>query len=150
MGLILLSYKFADAESAFTHTLNQIRYYVNCGLVVLVCAAAFLIAPKRLFAIIAFFSTVALQFLFSQYLFPEMNYFVRAMWVIIIGFILIFMTAGYRMDKEKKHTGLGEETILHLSRFRRINDIFVFASPQIMWAGIGLIASLVLLHIVFH
>jgi SSS family solute:Na+ symporter len=151
MGLILLSYKFADAESAFTHTLNQIRYYVNCGLVVLVCAAAFLIAPKRLLAVVAFFSTVILQFAFSLYFFPDMNYFIRAMWVIIIGFMIIAIPTGLRLIKEENiHLDLYDEGNNAKVGFRKLKDVFVFASPQIMWAGIGLITSLVVLHVVFH
>ncbi len=144
MGLILLSYKFADQQSAFTHTLNEIRYYVNCGLVVLICAAAFLIAPKRQLAVIAFFSTVVLQFAFSLWLFPDMNYFVRAMWVIIIGFLLIAIPTGLNLIREPSmdsHQKAG---------FKSLKDIFVFASPLVMWAGIGLILSLVVLHFVFH
>ncbi len=142
MGLILLTYKFADSTSAFTHTLNEIRYYVNCGLVVIICAAVFLIAPKRYLTMIAFFSTVILQFLFSYYLFPEMNYFVRAMWVIIIGFTLIALPTILNLTREE-NIGFDKAGI------KKFKDIFVFASPQIMWAGIGLIFSLVLLHLFF-
>ncbi len=155
MGLLLLSYKFADQQSAFTHTLNEIRYYVNCGLVVLICAAAFLVAPKKHLAIIAFFSTVFLQFMFSFYLFPEMNYFVRAMWVIIIGFGLIAIPTiinvyGNNKPEDNERTLDMVETENPNRAFRKWKDIFAFASPQIKWAGIGLILSLVLLHVIFH
>ncbi len=145
MGLILLSYKFADQQSAFTHTLNEIRYYVNCGLVVLICAAVFLVVPKRMLAIAAFFSTVFLQFTFSFWFFPEMNYFVRAMWVILIGFGLIAIPTALNLVKETESNPNNIK-----AGFKKWKDIFVFASPQIMWAGIGLLLSLVLLHIIFH
>ena len=54
MGLILLYVKFENPEDAFTHTLNELRYYINCGIVVLICGAAFLIAPNHRVALIAF------------------------------------------------------------------------------------------------
>ncbi|MEM9849342.1 MAG: sodium/solute symporter, partial [Bacteroidota bacterium] len=41
MGLVLLYIKFENPEAAFTHTLNELRYYINCGIVVLICTAAF-------------------------------------------------------------------------------------------------------------
>ena len=36
MGVILLYLKFDNPDSAFTHTLNNLRYYINCGIVVLI------------------------------------------------------------------------------------------------------------------
>ena len=36
MGMVLLYLKFDDPNSAFTHTLNNLRYYINCGIVVLI------------------------------------------------------------------------------------------------------------------
>ncbi len=144
MGLFLLSFKFADQQSAFTHTLNEIRYYVNCGLVVIICGAAFLYLPKRWLTVVAFFSTVVLQFAFSQFLFPEMNYFVRAMWVIIIGFLIIAIPAFLRLR------AVNEDGDVEKFRFRSLQEVFVFASPQMFWAGMGLISSLVLLHLIFH
>ncbi len=141
-GMILLIYKFADSTSAFTHTLNELRYYINCGLVVIVCAAAFMVIKQKWLPAVAFFATVALQFTFTN-IFPEMNYFVRAMWVILIGLWLIILPNIILslMDKEEDYGVLG---------FRRWKEFFVAASPQVLWAGIGLLVSLVLLHIVFH
>ena len=37
MGLVLLYIKFDNPSLAFTHKLNEIRYYINCGIVVLIC-----------------------------------------------------------------------------------------------------------------
>ncbi|MEL6846280.1 MAG: hypothetical protein AAFP02_23990, partial [Bacteroidota bacterium] len=47
MGCVLLYIKFNDPQSAFTHTLNELRYYINCGIVAIICAAAFLLAPNH-------------------------------------------------------------------------------------------------------
>ncbi|HAA16548.1 MAG TPA: hypothetical protein DCE41_34505, partial [Cytophagales bacterium] len=85
MGCVLLWVKFENPEAAFTHTLNELRYYINCGIVVVVTGAAFLLAPKHRAALVFFLSTIPLQLLF-QAVFPDMNYFVRAMWVILVAF----------------------------------------------------------------
>ncbi|MEL6538010.1 MAG: sodium/solute symporter, partial [Bacteroidota bacterium] len=85
MGWVLLWVKFENPGAAFTHTLNELRYYINCGIVVVVTGAAFLLAPKHRAALVFFLSTIPLQLLF-QALFPDMNYFVRAMWVILVAF----------------------------------------------------------------
>ena len=47
VGILLLYLKFSDPNSAFTHTLNELRYFINCGIVVVICAAVFLVAPQQ-------------------------------------------------------------------------------------------------------
>ncbi len=88
MGFVLLYVKFENPEAAFTHTLNELRYYINCGIVVLICAAAFLVAPNHRLALAAFLATIPLHLL-MLYFFPDMNYFVRAFWVILIAFSIL-------------------------------------------------------------
>ena len=46
MGFILLYLKFDNPNSAFTHTLNNLRYFINCGIVVLICCAVLLRKPN--------------------------------------------------------------------------------------------------------
>lgn len=128
VGLILLQVKFADAGDAFTHTLNELRYYINCGIVVLICTAALMLVPNRIAALIGFLSTIPLQITFIN-CFPDMNYFVRAGWVIIIALtfvILLSMKDGFR------------------------KKLIQYDSPNILKTGILLAISLVLLHVVFH
>ena len=84
MGLVLLYLKFDDPDSAFTHTLNNLRYYINCGIVVLICSAVILSKPRREIVLFAFIATLPIN-VSLQIFFPEMNYFVRAFWVIFIG-----------------------------------------------------------------
>ncbi len=129
IGIVLLYIKFKDSGAAFTHTLNELRYFINCGIVVLICAAAFLMAPKHRVALFGFLATVPLQFLFI-YSFPDMNYLVRAMWVILIGFAIVWLGSrtGFIKDKLKAEP----------------------ASPILAKAGIGMIVSLIALHIIFH
>ena len=129
VGILLLYLKFSDLNAAFTHTLNELRYYINCGIVVIICAAAFLVAPQHKVTFVAFLATIILQFIFKSF-FPEMNYFVRAMWIIIIGFILI--------------------VVFSKTRFKDPRVFFQTASKQITGLGLGMLISLILLHLVFH
>ena len=130
MGLILLYVKFENPEAAFTHTLNELRYYINCGIVVLICTAAFMVTPNRTATLIGFLSTIPLH-LTIIYLFPEMNYFVRAMWVILIA--------------------MGSVMLLSAKDgFRSWGQLIQYDSPTILRLGGGLLASLILVHIVFH
>lgn len=129
VGIILLYLKFQDAGVAFTHTLNELRYYINCGIVVIGCAAVFLAAPQHKAAIIAFFTTFVAQIVLKG-MFPDMNYFVRAMWVIMIGFGLVWS--------------------LSLSGFVKPATLFVSDSKPNTLLGWGLLVSLVALHVIFH
>lgn len=129
MGLILLYVKFENPEDAFTHTLNELRYYINCGIVVLICSAAFIVAPNHRLALVAFVSTIPLQLLF-QYFFPDMNYFVRAGWVIVVAFGIVSLS-------------------LFNSRWTSWKDLIHYNDKVIGQIGLGLLASLFILHIVF-
>jgi SSS family solute:Na+ symporter len=150
-GMILLYFKFGNPESAFTHTLNDIRYFINCGLVVVICCAVFLIAPQRKLVVIAFALTVFLQLIFKFFLLPDMNYFTRALWVIVIGLMVVMIPTGLKLMREQNldsdlfDTGDAAEV-----GFRKWRNIFVFATPTLMWIGIGMIGSLVALHVIFH
>ena len=129
MSMILLYLKFDNPESAFTHTLNSLRYYINCGIVVLIISAIFLIKPKVKVILVAFIMTIPLNFLI-QFLFTEINYFLRAFIVIIFGLIIVFL---YNRKK-----------ILSL------NYILNSSSIKNTYIGIILLLSLILTHVVFH
>ena len=129
MSMILLYLKFDNPESAFTHTLNSLRYYINCGIVVLIISAIFLIKPKVKVILVAFIITIPLNFLI-QFLFTEINYFLRAFIVIIFGLIIVFM---YNRKK-----------ILSL------NYILNSSSIKNTYIGIILLLSLILTHVIFH
>ena len=129
MGMILLYLKFDDPDSAFTHTLNNLRYYINCGIVVLICSAVLIVKPKSKLILTAFLITVPMNIIL-QLAFPEMNYFVRAFWVIFSGLFLSL---------------LGNRT-----RIVSISSLFKSASPRHTFWGISLFISLLILHFVFH
>ena len=130
MGLILLYVKFENPQAAFTHTLNELRYYINCGIVVLICTAALLITPNKKATLVGFLSTIPLH-LIIIYFFPEMNYFVRAMWVILIALTFVILASAK-------------------GGFRKWSELIQYESPTILKVGGILLASLILLHIVFQ
>ena len=129
MGMVLLYLKFDDPNSAFTHTLNNLRYYINCGIVVLICSAVILTKPRQEIVLFAFITTLPINISLQIFL-PEMNYFVRAFWVILIG--LLLTTSASR----------GQFNSI-LSLFRPANNL----TRNFGWA---LAISLILLHIIFH
>ncbi len=156
MGLILLYVKFKNPEAAFTHTLNELRYYINCGIVVLICTAALLVLPNKKAALIGFLSTGPLNIII-KYFAPEMNYFVRAGVVVVIALTFIFLVTlvlgGERgSGEEAKPMDMivaGEDKPQH-SRIRSWGELIHYDSPTILRVGGALLASLILLHIVFH
>ena len=131
MGLILVYAKFENPQEAFTHSLNELRYYINCGIVVIICAAAFFASPRPASSLFAFLLTIPLHLVFLQY-FPEMNYMVRAMWVIMIGLAFIFL-----LQEKPGHLRPGREILLS-------------SDNQIKQWAWGLLISLAMLHFIFH
>ncbi len=130
MGLILLYVKFENPQAAFTHTLNELRYYINCGIVVLICTAAFVVTPNRSVTLIGFLLTIPLH-LIIIYLFPDMNYFVRAMWVILMALLVVFLASSK-------------------GGFRTWKELIQYDSPEMLRTGGILLTSLILLHLIFH
>ena len=129
MGMVLLYLKFDDPNSAFTHTLNNLRYYINCGIVVLICSAVILIKPRQEIVLFAFIATLPVNISLQIFL-PEMNYFVRAFWVILIGLSLT--------------------TIASRGQFNSLLSLFRPANNLTRNFGWALAISLILLHVIFH
>jgi SSS family solute:Na+ symporter len=121
--------KFDNPNSAFTHTLNNLRYFINCGIVVLICCAVLLRKPNVKVILLAFIATLPINILL-QLLLPEMNYFVRAFWVIICGLII-----GFSGSKGKLH---------------RLLELFQPANQMSRNFGLLLALSLLCLHFLFH
>ena len=129
VGIILLYLKFENPSAAFTHTLNNLRYYINCGITVMICAAILLITPNKKKVLFAFMLTLPLNFLI-QYQLPNMNYFVRAFWVILT--CLLIATEG------------------KISNFSSRKRLFQSSSKSMSSLGWTLLASLILIHFLFH
>lgn len=129
MGIILLYLKFDNPDSAFTHTLNNLRYYINCGIVVLICSAVILVKPNPNKILFIFLITLPLN-IGIQFLYPSMNYFIRAFFVIIIGLTL--------------------SVIFSKNRLNPIFSLFIPANQINKFWGWILAFSLLLIHILFH
>ena len=129
MGLILLYLKFDNPDSAFTHTLNNLRYYINCGIVVLICSAVLLTKPNIRVVLFSFIATLPIN-IGLQLIFPEMNYFVRAFWVIFSGLSLGIVGSKGQLNS--------------------LLSLFQPASKQSRNWGWALAISLLLLHFIFH
>lgn len=128
MGLILLYLKFENPNTAFTHTLNNLRYFINCGIVVLICSAVFIVRPKKQRVLFAFLVTIPVNILLN-YLFPELNYFVRAFCVIVFGLLIAFV------GSQSKLLPLGEL----LSSSKKTSKVW----------GVALLVSLFMIHLLF-
>ena len=129
MGMVLLYVKFDRPEAAFTHTLNNLRYFINCGIVVLICSAVLMLRPNKMLIFIGLFNYPPAQSWAPIFL-PEMNYFVRAFWVIALGLSIVIL-------------GNHKQLIPPVSLFQPANRRTSISA----WV---LVASLLLLHLVFH
>ena len=158
----------------------------------LICASAFLIAPRHRIALFAFLFTIPLHLIFKGFdigwfqfegLYPEMNYFVRAMCVILIAFSIVLIgSLSNPAARWKVSVGgpigivlvyaliesafpemnasiqamwviLGSFSVLvtlNHENWTKWKVLIVYDSKIIANIGIGLAASLVLLHFIFH
>ena len=128
MGFVLLYLKFENPSSAFTHTLNELRYFINCGIVVLILSAILLLKPKHKVILTAFILTVPLNLLI-KFTFPDLNYFLRAFWVIFIGFAIGVLGSKAQINPVK--------------------ELFQPADSKISIWAVLLALSLVLCHVLF-
>ena len=97
----------------------------------LVLAAVFLLRPSRRLVLATLFSSVLL-YLALDIAFPEMNYFVRSSWVIVVTFAAVAIPTiarnGWRLDQA----------------------LLVVSHPSVARFGTALAVSLVVVHVVFH
>tara|TARA_B100000686_G_scaffold353506_1_gene459392 strand:+ start:1848 stop:3410 length:1563 start_codon:yes stop_codon:yes gene_type:complete len=128
-GFLLLYLKFDNPDSAFTHTLNNLRYYINCGIVILIVSGLFLIKPPNKLILIGFILSIPINIIIEN-LFTEMNYFVRAFFVIISG-IMLTIPLNY------KYIG-------------NLDNFIFSSSNKTTFLGWILLISLILIHIIFH
>lgn len=129
MGAVLTYLKFENPEAAFTHTLNSLRYYFNCGFVVLICVALWSLHPNKNWVMAAFLLTIPIN-VGLQFGMPELNYFVRAFIVIAVG--------------------LGIALVGSRSPLKKLELLFTSGGAWQTKAGWALAASLVALHIYWH
>ncbi len=133
MGLILLYLKFENPEAAFTHQLNSLRYYINCGIVVLILTALLFTFPNKRWTLVSFFLTVPLHLIILQ-LNPDINYFTRAFFVITIGFGVSAIAA----------------RPLKINDWTSFRSMINESSKRTRTQGIALLLSLILVHVLLH
>jgi len=131
-GLIVIYVKFGNPGFPLTHWFNAASYYVKNAFVIIVVAAMFLYHPNTKLVLFTMFLSVIMTYLFQTCV-PEMNYFVRTSWVIVICSAIIaiptIIKSGFRLPEE---------------------ELFVVSHRGIAGFGIILGLSLIAVHIVFH
>ncbi len=130
-ALIQIYIKFDNPEFPLTHWFNELSYYVKNGFVLLVVAAIFLLRPSPRLVLTMLVISIPLTMAFKLG-FPEMNYFVRSMWI-ILGLVLgtaipTWFKHGWRLDMK----------------------LVEASSPAVARFGVALAGSLIACHIVFH
>ena len=115
-----------------THWFNELSYYVKNGFVVIVTAAVFLIRPSRRLVLGALLGSMAMYLGFTL-VWPETSYLVRSGWVIVLSFTAVavptMMRQGWRIP---------------------LRDLVTAPDRGVARFGAGLLASLVLAHVLFH
>lgn len=132
VAFFLLNAKLNNPDAAFTHYLNEVRYYINNGIAVILCTAMFVIVPSVRIAFTAALLTVPLN-LYLKWSFVDLNYFVRSGLVIMTCFGLAALPSWLKNRSAQRDAPLWQASDDLMSR--------------LAW---GLLVSLVLCHWAFH
>ena len=131
-SFIVLYVKFDNPSFPLTHWFNQLSYFVKNSFVIIIMSAVFLLKPSRKLVLFTMLLSVPLTYLFMKFV-PEMNYFVRSTWVILLSFgfiaVITFMRSGRLFSNGK---------------------MLVVSDRYTGRLGILLALSLILCHIIFH
>ena len=130
-AIFLISYKNTNAESAFTHALNDLRYIFNTGFVVIICIAAMLLLPNKKLALVGFVATLPIN-LISRWVYPEMNYLIRALLIIVLALLIVAIPTLLKNGPKP------------------LREFVTFGDAKAKWLGFGLLLSLLACHIIFH
>ena len=116
--------------------LNELNYYIKAGIVVIISGAVFLVNPRGSWVTRAFFGTVPLHLFFIHVApalgLPELNYFVRSAVVILLGFGIAWWGSGLRQNLPWSER------------------MIVSSSLSLKRVGWALLASLVVVHVLWH
>ena len=131
-SFVVVYFKYGNLQFPLTHWFNELSYYVKNGFVLLVVAAVFLLRPSKGLVLGTLLASVVATYLFNQLL-PDMNYFVRSGWVIVLtlGFVAVptVIRNGWRIP---------------------LNELILVSNKNVARFGVALLASLVVSHVVFH
>jgi len=131
VGVILLNAKLSDTKVSFTHTLNELRYYVNTSIVVIICASSFLLKPNKWLAFTGILLTATI-YASMKYFTPDVNYWLRVIYAISSGFLLIAVP-----------------TIIK-NGFKDWRSYIQLTNKTVSWFGWGLLILLLMIHFVWH
>ena len=131
-SFVVLYVKFDNPGFPLTHWFNQLSYFVKNGFVIIVMSAVFLIRPSNKLVLFTMLSSVPLTYLFMKFL-PDMNYFVRSSWVILLSFGFVAVVTLFKKGE-----------VFNSKNMLMVSDKFVGR------LGLLLALSLIACHIVFH
>lgn len=131
-GFVVVYIKFGNPTFALTHWFNEVSYYVKNGFVLLVLAAVFLLKPSRYLVLYALSFSVVLTYLFKVFL-PDMNYFVRSGWVIVLTFAAVAIP-----------------TVIRNGWRIPVRELLIVSHRSVARFGVALAVSLIACHVVFH
>jgi len=131
-SFIVLYVKFDNPTFPLTHWFNQLSYFVKNSFVIIILSAVFLLRPSRKLVLYTMLFSVPLTYLFMKFL-PDMNYFVRSTWVILLSFGFI-----------------ATATFLKSGNLFNSKNMLVISNRYVGRLGILLALSLIFCHIIFH
>jgi SSS family solute:Na+ symporter len=131
-SFVVLYVKFDNPTFPLTHWFNQLSYFVKNGFVIIIMSAVFLLRPSRKLVLFTMLFSMPLTYLFMKFL-PDMNYFIRSAWVILLSFGFI-----------------SAATFLKSGELFNSNNMLVISDKYVGRLGILLALSLIFCHIIFH
>jgi len=131
-SFVVLYVKFDNPTFPLTHWFNQLSYFVKNSFVIIIMSAVFLLRPSRKLVLFTMLFSVPFTYLLMRFL-PDMNYFIRSTWVILISFGFISIV-----------------TILSKGELFNSGNMLIVSDKYVGRLGILLAISLAVCHIVFH
>jgi len=131
-SFVVIYVKFGNPSFPLTHWFNELSYYVKNGFVIIIMAAVFLVNPSKRLVLFTMLFSVLFTYIFKS-IFPDMNYFIRSIWIILLSFAIIalptFVRDGFKIP---------EKSMIETS------------NRNVARLGIILALSLIAVHIIFH
>jgi SSS family solute:Na+ symporter len=131
-GFVVVYVKLGNPTFPLTHWFNELSYYVKNSIVLIISAAVFLVRPSRRLVLFIMLFSVFLNISIKTAL-PDMNYFVRSAWVIVISFAMVAVPTVVRNGWNLQKDGL-----------------LVISTNFVAKFGVLLAVSLIAVHIIFH
>ena len=131
-SFVVLYVKFENPTFPLTHWFNQMSYFVKNSFVIIVMSAVFLLRPSKKLVLFTMLFSVPFTYLLMNFI-PDMNYFVRSTWVILLSFGFVAIV-----------------TYLKNGELFNSKNLFMVSDKYVGRLGIFLLFSLILCHVVLH